>query len=105
MQLATVLGQVVSTAKDPGLGRYTLLLLRDMAGSSAAELNQQADQGAAAVSYVAVDLIGAGTGEVVLVVSGSSARVATGADAPTDRAVVAIVDSVIEEGTVTYSKA
>lgn len=97
MQLATVLGQVVSTAKDPGLGRFTMLLLQDYVGSDAAP----EDTG----TYVAVDVIGAGAGEVVLVVSGSGARVAAGADAPTDRAVVAIVDSVIREGTVTYSKA
>lgn len=96
MRLATVCGQVVSTAKDPGLGRFTLLLLRDAPGATA-----PADP----VPYVAVDLIGAGTGEVVLVVAGGGARVAAGTDVPTDRAVVAIVDSVVEEGSVTYSKA
>ena len=96
MQLATVLGQVVSTAKEPGLGRFTLLLLQDDVGPG---MESEAS------TYVAVDLVGAGSGEVVLVVSGSGARVAAGADVPTDQAVVAIVDSVIQEGNVTYSKA
>jgi ethanolamine utilization protein EutN len=36
--------------------------------------------------------------------SGGAARVAAGVDAPTDRAVVAIADSVIRAGTVTYRK-
>ncbi|TCK20665.1 EutN/CcmL family microcompartment protein [Pseudonocardia endophytica] len=95
MQLATVLGQVVSTVKEPGLGRFTLLLVQDTADGAAP------DDGA---SYVAVDLVGAGVGEVVLVASGGAARVAAGADAPTDRAVVAIADTVIRSGTVTYRK-
>lgn len=95
MQLATVLGQVVSTVKEPGLGRFTLLLVQDTADGAG-----DGD----GPSYVAVDLVGAGVGEVVLVASGGAARVAAGADAPTDRAVVAIADTVIRTGTVTYRK-
>ncbi|MBW0090279.1 EutN/CcmL family microcompartment protein [Pseudonocardia sp. KRD-184] len=94
MQLATVLGQVVSTVKQPGLDRFTLLLLADVTGADP-ERTTGAD-------YVAVDLVGAGVGEVVLVASGGAARVAAGADAPTDRAVVAIADTVVRAGTVTY---
>lgn len=96
MQLATVLGQVVSTVKEPGLARFTLLLVRD---TTAADLDP-----AEVPTYVAVDLVGAGTGEVVLVATGGAARVAAGAEAPTDRAVVAIVDSVVRTGHVTYQK-
>lgn len=89
MRLATVLGQVVSTVKQPGLENLTLLLVQD----------------ALDAEYVAVDLIGAGTGEVVLVACGGAARVAAGDRVPTDRAVVAIVDTVSRAGTVTYHKA
>jgi ethanolamine utilization protein EutN len=95
VRLATVLGQVVSTVKEPGLGRFTLLLVRDTDDGATDEDGP---------SYVAVDLVGAGVGEVVLVASGGAARVAAGADAPTDRAVVAIADTVIRTGTVTYRK-
>lgn len=102
MRLATVLGQVVATVKEPGLDRFTLLVVRDGAA---------ADHGAdrpAGTPYVAVDLVGAGVGELVLVVGGSTARAAasaaTGTDCPTDRAVVGIADTVIEGGTVTYRK-
>jgi ethanolamine utilization protein EutN len=96
VQLAKVLGQVVSTVKEPGLQRFTLLLLQDATGAD--------PDRPGGPSYVAVDLVGAGTGELVLVSSGGAARVAAGADAPTDRAVVAIADSVIRAGTVTYRK-
>jgi ethanolamine utilization protein EutN len=87
MQLATVLGQVVSTIKGPGLDRFTLLLVQDVSGADL--------EGVDGAAYVAVDLV----------VSGSAARVAAGTDAPTDRTVVAIADSVIRAGTVTYRKA
>lgn len=95
VQLAEVLGQVVATVKQGGLDRFTLLVLQDVA----------APQGPVpAGSYVAVDLVGAGVGELVLVTSGSAARVAAGADAPVDRAVVAIVDTVTERGALVHGK-
>src|SRR4051812_6196918 len=96
MQLARVLGQVVSTVKQPALERHTLLLLGDFDTAVS-------DDDAGLATYVAVDLVGAGVGEVVLVAGGGAARVAAGADVPVDRAVVAIADSVIRDGAVTYS--
>jgi ethanolamine utilization protein EutN len=93
MKLATVVGQVVSTVKEGGLDNLSLLVLR--------ESGPGADAGAP--TFVAVDLVGAGDGDVVLVATGSAARVcAQAAAAPTDAAVVGIVDSVVHEGTVTY---
>lgn len=97
MQLARVLGQVVSTVKQRALDRHPLLLLADFI---ATETGDAADD----PTYVAVDLVGAGVGEIVLVSGGGAARVAAGADVPVDRAVVAIADSVIRAGAVTYSK-
>ena len=96
MQLAKALGQVVSTVKEPGLDRFTLLLVQEASGA-----DPERTSGAA---YVAVDLVGAGVGEVVLVATGGAARVAAGADAPTDRAVVAIADTVVRSGSVAYRK-
>jgi ethanolamine utilization protein EutN len=96
VQLAKVLGQVVATVKEPGLARFTLLLVQDATGVDPARVSGPA--------YVAVDLVGAGTGELVLVSTGGAARVAAGVDAPTDRAIVAIADSVVRLGTVTYRK-
>jgi ethanolamine utilization protein EutN len=96
MELAKVLGQVVSTVKEPGLQRFTLLLVQDSTGADP-------DRSEGPIR-VAVDLVGAGVGELVLVATGGAARVAAGADAPTDRAVVAIADTVIAHGEVTYRK-
>lgn len=96
MRLAKVLGQVVCTVREPGLANYTLLVLQDAPAGTP-------DQPAGA-DYVAVDLVGAGTGEVVLVTTGSAALVAAGREAPTDAAVVGIADSVVQSGDVTYRK-
>lgn len=96
MQLAKVLGQVVSTIKGPGLERFTLLLVQ--------EARAEDPEGNGGATYVAVDTVGAGVGEVVLVGTGGAARVAAGADVPTDRAVVAIADTVVRSGLMTYQK-
>lgn len=97
MRLAKVVGQVVATVKDSGLDRFKLLMLQDATGASQARTSGPV--------YVAIDLVGAGEGELVLVVSGSGARVsAESSAAPVDSAVVAIADSVIRNGAVTYRK-
>ena len=50
-------------------------------------------------------MVGAGEGEVVLVTAGSAARVPSGSgQTATDATVVAIVDSVIVRGEVTFKK-
>ena len=103
MQLARVRGNVVASIKDAGLARHKLLLVEavpasEPIGSSAASANPSS-------IYVAIDLIGAGIDEIVLVATGSAARVsADGSVAPTDAAVVAIVDSVQFEGQTTFIK-
>lgn len=85
MQLARVIGTVVATRKDARLEGFKLLVLR-----------LQSAEGKDESGYlVAVDTVGAGAGERVLVVQGSSARMARdGQDKPIDAAVVGIVDTV-----------
>jgi ethanolamine utilization protein EutN len=84
MHLARVIGTVVSARKDERLDGSKLLLLDPLSTSGESS-------GAAAI--VAVDTVGAGVEEAVIYVTGSSARRAVGAeDAPTDAAVVGIVD-------------
>ncbi len=92
MQLATVVGQVIATAKAPALGGLPLQVVEPYPAVPDAD------------TYVAVDLVGAGDGEVVLVVSGSGARAATPGDAPVDAAIVAIVDTVVLAGRAAYRK-
>lgn len=101
MQLARVRGNVVASIKAPGLASHKLLLLEPVS----AEDPGAETQPAAPQSFVAIDLAGAGVGEIVLVTTGSAARVETdGQRAPTDSAVVAIVDSVQFDGQTTFQK-
>ena len=85
MLLARIVGTVVATRKDPRLVSNKLLLARPVDPQGKVEGNY----------LVAVDTVDAGVGETVLVVSGSSARMAAGMkDCPVDAAVVGIIDHV-----------
>lgn len=100
MQLARVRGNVVASIKAPGLASHKLLLLEAVAAA-----DPLAGAAAADALYVAIDLAGAGVGEVVLVALGSAARIDhDGQSAPTDAAIVAIVDSVQLDGKATFVK-
>lgn len=95
MLMGTVAGTVVSTQKDRDIEGFKLLIVRIV--DIAAEPTQ---------SYVlAADTIGAGIGEMVLVVQGSSARLTERTkDKPIDAAIVAIVDTIEVEGRKIYDK-
>lgn len=85
MILAKIVGTVVATRKDERLVSNKLLLARpiDPRGKSEGTV------------LVAVDTVDAGFGETVLIVSGSSARMAAGMkDCPVDAAIVGIVDTI-----------
>lgn len=85
MLLAKIVGTVVATRKDPRLVASKLLLARPVDPQGKLEGNH----------LVAIDTVDAGVGETVLIVSGSSARLAAGLkDCPVDAAVVGIVDAV-----------
>jgi ethanolamine utilization protein EutN len=85
MILARVAGTVVATRKDERLVSTKLLLVRPVDPQGNVEGSH----------LVAVDTVDAGVGETVLVVSGSSARMATGMkDCPVDAVIVGIVDTV-----------
>jgi ethanolamine utilization protein EutN len=99
MRLGRVCGNVVSTVKADGLTRYKLLLVRDV---DAADPGAEGDGG---VPYIAVDLVGSGEGEIVLVAHGSAARIDAGTGTiPTDAAIVAIVDSAQLDSRTTFIK-
>jgi ethanolamine utilization protein EutN len=85
MILAKIVGTVVATRKDDRLVSNKLLIARPVDPRGKAEGNY----------LVAVDTVDAGFGETVLIVSGSSARMASGMkDCPVDAAVVGIVDNI-----------
>jgi microcompartment protein CcmK/EutM len=87
MLLARIVGTVVATRKDARLVSNKLLLARPI---------DPRDQTRVEGAYlVAVDTVDAGVGETVLIVSGSSARMASGLkDCPVDAAVVGIIDQI-----------
>ena len=85
MLLAKVVGTVVATRKDPRLVSNKLMVVRPVDPRGKADGNY----------LVAVDTVEAGVGETVLIVSGSSARMASGLkDCPVDAAIVGIIDTV-----------
>ncbi len=89
MLLAKIVGTVVATRKDPRLISSKLLVVRPIDPSG------KVDGG----YLVAIDTVDAGVGEHVLVVSGSSARMAAGLkDCPVDAAIVGIIDAVETTG-------
>ncbi len=95
MQIAKVLGTVVSTYKDPSLGGGKLLLLQFLD-----------EQGNLLPGYeVATDCVGAGVDEWVVVTRGSAARQVSGNEQrPIDAVVVAIIESVSVSNRIVYSK-
>jgi microcompartment protein CcmK/EutM len=85
MILARVVGTVVATRKDERLVSNKLLVARAVDPRGKPESNY----------VVAVDTVDAGVGELVLIVSGSSARMAAGMkDCPVDAAIVGVIDTV-----------
>jgi microcompartment protein CcmK/EutM len=87
MILARIVGTVVATRKDPRLVSNKLLMARPVDPRDSSRLEGG--------YLIAVDTVDAGVGETVLIVSGSSARMASGMkDCPVDAAVVGIVDSI-----------
>jgi microcompartment protein CcmK/EutM len=85
MLIARVVGTVVSTAKHDGLDAARMLLVRP----------ERPDGTPAGPEMTAVDTVGAGPGErVLVVVEGRSAGEAAGRPAcPLDAAIVGIVDT------------
>jgi microcompartment protein CcmK/EutM len=95
MKIALVIGSTISTIKDEAMHGRKLLIVRDTdtAGKVTGE------------PYVAVDTVGSGTGDLVLVTDGSSARFTTQTtNAPVDAVIVGVIDSLEMSGKVTYRK-
>lgn len=83
MIVGKVVGTVVSTRKNENLIGSKFMVVEPLE-----ELKQNSSH------MIAVDNVGAGIGEIVLVATGSAARIGCNmADAPVDAAIVGIVDS------------
>ena len=95
MMIARVVGSAVATVKDEKLKGLKLLVVREV--TPANELIGK--------PLVAIDAVGAGEGELVLIASGSSARQTTITNnKPVDAVIMAILDSLEVGGALTYVK-
>jgi len=89
MYIANVVGTVVSTRKNDHLVGTKILIVQP--------LNIRLEP--EGPCEIAVDSVGAGVGETVLISTGSSAsKVFDGATSPIDRAIVGIIDSIEVNG-------
>ena len=96
MQLARVIGTVVSTVKNPMLTARKLLVIQPLDGTLKA----------AGKTLVAVDSVGAGAGELVFWCRGKEASFPfEGSEVPTDCTIVGIVDSESHVKSITTSGA
>ncbi|QEK12640.1 ethanolamine utilization protein EutN [Crassaminicella thermophila] len=90
MILGKVVGNVWATRKDEGLNGLKLLVIKPIDYHTNQVLS----------TFIATDSVGAGIGDMVLVVRGSSARKTIDkGNAPIDASVIGIIDEVeINEG-------
>lgn len=96
MILGRVRGNVVSSTKSEKLSGYKLLVVVPI------DIDTFEEKGAPVIS---IDTVGAGEGEVVMVVSGSSSRqTAATENRPIDSTIVAIIDSVDLKGKRVFEK-
>ena len=97
MVLGRVTGQVVSTHKEKLLEGITFLVVE--------KIDPRTLKGTGDF-VIAMDAVGAGEGEVVFYVSGSSARMTEVTNGrPSDATITAIVESIDIAGATTYKKA
>ncbi len=95
MLFARVIGNVVCTHKDDKLTGTKLMLVQPVDLENKPKGNL----------LVAVDTVGAGEGELTLIVSGSSARQTTRTqNNPVDCAIFAIVDTIEKNGATVFEK-
>ena len=93
MKIARVIGSTISTIEDPKVKETKLLLCR--------QTNPSGEESGAA--YVAIDLVDAGTGDLVLTCHGSAARQTfLTKDAPVDAVIMAVIDHLEVDGDIVF---
>jgi ethanolamine utilization protein EutN len=95
MKICRVIGTAVSTVKYENLESYKLLIVREVS----------LEDKLVGKPFVAIDVVGAGEGEVVLVTVGSAASaIKPGDRIPVDASIVGILDSLSEGGKLAFKK-
>ena len=99
MFLARVTGYVVATQKDKALSGQKLLVVEPLNVKYDADNATPASLGNTGRAIVAINCVGAGDGQLVLVVQASSARMKEiTKNMPADAAIIGIVDSAMSTG-------
>ncbi len=95
MFLARVTGSVIATQKVASMTGQKLFIVEPLR----VDPKNRTELSSTQRSFVAVDTVGAGAGQLVLIVQGSSARMTPELEKlPIDTAIVGIVDEVTVEG-------
>ncbi len=96
MIVGKIIGTVVCTQKDASLIGKKMLVVQPL---------KMTDLSNAGSPFIALDAIGSGVGEVVMVVGGSSARLADDfSKVAVDQSIIGIIDTIEMEGKVTFTK-
>jgi ethanolamine utilization protein EutN len=99
MFIARVRGNVVTSQKVDKMAGKKLLIIEPLKVEETGEMSPTGR------CVVAVDSIGSGTEDIVLVTQGSSARMTDfTSDAPVDAVVIGIIDTVSTMGKIVYRK-
>lgn len=102
MVVGKVIGEIVSSVKVDRLTGQKFLLVEVQQVTNSPEGNEVVPTG---TTLVLNDILGAGRGELVLCVQGSSARMTDiTANIPTDGIIIGIIDSITVESNSVYRK-
>ena len=96
MKIAQVIGSTISTIKNRRIMSTKLLVCRETDAFGKKEIG---------TSYVAIDLVDAGIGDLVLTCHGSAARqTPITKETPTDAVIMAVMDHLEVDGEITFRK-
>ena len=96
MKIARVIGSTISTVKNRRIMDTKLLICKETDAYGKKELG---------TSYVAIDLVDAGVGDLVLTCHGSAARqTQLTKETPTDAVIMAVLDHLEVDGQITFRK-
>lgn len=96
MKIARVIGATISTIKSPRIAQTKLLICQQTDPSGEKEIGKP---------YVAIDLVDAGTDDLVLTCHGSAARQTNlTKETPVDAVIMAVVDHLEVDGEVVFKQ-
>ena len=94
MKIARIIGSTISTIKNRRIMNTKLLICQETDAFGKKDLG---------TSYVAIDLVDAGIGDLVLTCHGSAARqTPVTKETPTDAVIMAVLDHLEVDGEITY---